>query len=119
MRKPPVRFVRTTVSQPFWLIASSGLDQYPPEMAEHIRTLHRKVPAGRLGTESEVAAAIVVLLSAGAAFISGSCLRVDGAVPNAKLSRPVQNRTPNAEFNGFQLAEKPKVFQSTPSVLKK
>ena len=62
----------------------SGLDQYPAEMAEHIRALPKQVPLGRLGTESEVSAAIVFLLSPAAAFISGSCLRIDGAVPNVK-----------------------------------
>lgn len=34
-------------------------------------------PVRRAGTESEVSAAIVFLLSPDAAFISGSCLRVD------------------------------------------
>src|SRR6185295_6264078 len=75
--------VRVNAVAPGW-IASSGLDQYPPAMAEHIRSLPAKVPAGRLGTESEVSAAIVFLLSPAAAFISGSCIRIDGAVPNNK-----------------------------------
>jgi len=102
--------VRVNAVAPGW-IASSGMDQYPPEMQDRIRSLPRLAPLQRVGTESEVSAAICFLLSPGAAFISGSCLRVDGAVPNAKLSRPVPNRTPAAEFNGFQLAEKPKVFR--------
>ena len=38
----------------------------------------REVPAGRMGTESEVAAAVIYLLSPAAAFISGTTLRVDG-----------------------------------------
>ena len=92
-------------------IASSGMDQYPPEMQERIRSLPRHSPLQRVGTESEVSAAIVFLLSPGAAFISGSCLRVDGAVPNVKASRPFPNKTPNAAFNGFHLAQMPKVFK--------
>ena len=75
--------VRVNAVAPGW-IASSGLDHYPPEMREHIRALPEKVPLGRLGTESEISAAIVFLLSAAAAFISGSCIRIDGAVPNLK-----------------------------------
>ena len=75
--------VRVNAVAPGW-IASSGLDQYPPERREHIRALPQKVPLGRLGTESEISAAIVFLLSPAAAFISGSCIRIDGAVPNAK-----------------------------------
>jgi citronellol/citronellal dehydrogenase len=102
--------VRVNAVAPGW-IASSGMDQYPPEMQERIRSLPRLAPLQRVGTESEVSAAICFLLSPAAAFISGSCLRVDGAVPNAKLSRPVRNSTPNTAYNGFHLAEMPKVFR--------
>jgi citronellol/citronellal dehydrogenase len=102
--------IRVNAVAPGW-IASSGMDQYPPEMQERIRSLPKLAPLQRMGTESEVSAAICFLLSQGAAFISGSCLRVDGAVPNSKLSRPLQNRTPNTAFNGFQLAELPKVLR--------
>ena len=99
--------VRVNAVAPGW-IASSGLDNYPPEMAAHIRALPRLVPLARLGTESEVAAAICYLLSPAAAFISGSCLRVDGAVPNAK--RKVANQKPTPAFDGFHLASNPKVL---------
>jgi citronellol/citronellal dehydrogenase len=102
--------VRTNAVAPGW-IASSGMDQYPPEMQERIRSLPKFAPLQRVGTEAEVSAAICFLLSPGAAFISGSCLRVDGAAPNVKPSRPIPNRTPSAEFDGFHLSEKPKVFR--------
>jgi citronellol/citronellal dehydrogenase len=102
--------VRVNAVAPGW-IASSGMDQYPPEMQARIRSLPKLAPLQRVGTESEVSAAICFLLSPGAAFISGSCLRVDGAVPNAKVSRPIQNTTPATAFNGFHLAETPKVFK--------
>jgi citronellol/citronellal dehydrogenase len=101
--------VRVNAVAPGW-IASSGLDQYPPEMAAHIRSLPAHVPLARLGTESEVSAAIVFLLSPAAAFVSGACLRVDGAVPNAKRVRPVTNRAPTPAFEGFHLAARPKVL---------
>ena len=97
--------VRVNAVAPGW-IASSGLEQYPPEMRERFKGLPRKVPLGRLGTESEVSAAIVFLLSPAAAFISGSCIRIDGAVPNVKYSYPVQQRPPTAAFDGFHLAVK-------------
>jgi citronellol/citronellal dehydrogenase len=99
--------VRVNAVAPGW-IASSGLDHYPPEMQAHIRSLPKLVPLARLGTESEVSAAICYLLSPAAAFISGSCLRVDGAVPNAK--RQVANKNPTAAFDGFHLASKSKVL---------
>jgi citronellol/citronellal dehydrogenase len=101
--------VRVNAVAPGW-IASSGLDNYPPEMTAHIRSLPQHVPLRRLGTESEVSAAICFLLSPAAAFISGACLRVDGAVPNAKRLREISNKTPTPAFDGFHLASKPKVL---------
>jgi len=101
--------LRVNAVAPGW-IASSGMDHYGPEMRARIRGLHQHVPLGRLGTESEVSAAIVFLLSPAAAFVSGSCLRVDGAVPNARRSSPLTGRGANAPFNAFPLAQKPKVL---------
>jgi len=101
--------VRINAVAPGW-IASSGLDNYPPEMAAHIRSLPGHVPLARLGTESEVSAAICYLLSPAAAFISGSCIRVDGAVPNAKRLREISNKNPTPAYDGFHLASKPKVL---------
>ena len=63
--------VRVNAVAPGW-IASSGMDQYPPEMQERIRSLPKLAPLQRVGTESEVSAAICFLLSPAAAFISGS-----------------------------------------------
>jgi citronellol/citronellal dehydrogenase len=106
--------VRVNAVAPGW-IASSGLDHYPPEMREHIRGLPKKVPLGRLGTESEISATIVFLLSPAAAFISGSCIRIDGGVPNVKpnwnrAAQEAAGRTTQA-FEGFHLAAKPKVLE--------
>lgn len=103
--------VRVNAVAPGW-IASSGMDHYPQAMAGHIRALPKKVPLGRLGTESEVSAAVVFLLSPAAAFISGSCLRVDGAVPNAKRvwDDPIARGKTQA-FDGFHLAQLPKILR--------
>ena len=103
--------LRVNAVAPGW-IASSGMDNYPPQMKTHIQNLHKNLPAFRLGTESEVSAAVVFLLSPAAAFISGSCLRVDGAAPNAKRVWPTANGgAANTAFNGFHLASMPKVLQ--------
>ena len=102
--------VRVNAVAPGW-IASSGLDHYPPEMREHIRGLPNKVPLNRLGTESEISAAIVFLLSPAAAFTSGSCIRIDGAVPNVKPNYTLPRRGTTAAFDGFHLAAKPKVLE--------
>jgi citronellol/citronellal dehydrogenase len=103
--------VRVNAVAPGW-IASSGLDRYPPDMREKIRDLKNHVPAGRLGTESEVAAAIVFLLSEAAAFISGATLQVDGAAPSAPRSVPLPpHKAPMPAFNAFHLASMPKVLR--------
>jgi citronellol/citronellal dehydrogenase len=103
--------IRVNAVAPGW-IASNGLDQYPPSMTETILGMPKLVPLQRLGTESEVSAAIVFLLSPAAAFISGACLRVDGAAPNAKRIWPeVGTGGSTAAFDGFHLATTPKILR--------
>jgi citronellol/citronellal dehydrogenase len=60
------------------IINSSGLKTYPAEVQASLASIAHDVPAGRRGTEAEIAAAITYLLSPAAAFISGATLRVDG-----------------------------------------
>ena len=104
--------IRVNAVAPGW-IASSGMDRYPPEMRATIRGMKKLVPLQRLGTESEVSAAIVFLLSPAAAFISGACLRIDGAAPNAKRIWPEVGTGGSTEaFDGFHLAATPKVLQN-------
>jgi len=103
--------VRVNAVAPGW-IASSGLDNYPPEMREHIRNLKKLSPMGRIGTESEVSAAIVFLLGEAASFITGATLRVDGGVPLTRPSRPMpKHATPAPAFDGFHLARLPNVLR--------
>jgi citronellol/citronellal dehydrogenase len=102
--------VRVNAVAPGW-IASSGMDTYPDSMKPFIRNLGKAVPLQRLGTESEVSAAIVFLLSDAAAFISGSVVRVDGAAPNAKVHHPLAPHARSIPYNGFHLATTPKVLQ--------
>lgn len=98
-------------------IASSGMDNYPVEAAPLIRAMAQTLPLGRFGTEAEVAAAIVYLLSPAASFVSGMVLRVDGARPQARMGYPMKaadakarERGAIAPFNGFHRARLPKVF---------
>ncbi len=104
-------------------IASSGMDHYPPEAAQQLRAMRKTVPLGRFGTEAEVSAAIVFLLSPAASFISGSTLRVDGARPQVRLGWPlalpdagVRARPAVREFGGFHRAVVPRVFQEPQAV---
>ena len=110
--------VRVNAVAPGW-IASIGMDNYPPSMTPLIRSMRDMVPLRRLGTESEVASAIVYLLSPAAAFVSGACLRVDGAAPNAKRVWPeVGTGGSTAAFDGFHLASTPRVLaENAPGVV--
>jgi citronellol/citronellal dehydrogenase len=92
-------------------VATSGMDKYPPIMSPLIRRIHEDVPLQRLGTESEVSAAICFLLSPAAAFTSGTCLKVDGAAPTARRHWPLVGMGgSNEAFNGFHLNARPKVL---------
>lgn len=102
--------VRVNAVAPGW-IASGGLDSYPEDMAEHIRGLAKIVPLARLGTESEVSSVIAFLLSEGAAFITGTTVRIDGGVPNVRPHWPQGDHGPSPAFDGFHLAATPKVLK--------
>jgi len=91
-------------------IASSGFDRYTPEARRELRKYAAKVPLKRYGTEAEVSAAIVFLLSPAAAFITGTCIRVDGGTPNARQTWPLSDTSRNTAFNGFHRAVPPNML---------
>lgn len=101
--------VRVNAVAPGW-IASSGFDTYDDAMQVELRRLQGEIPLGRFGNVAEVSAAIVFLLSPAAAFISGACIRVDGAVPNYRRTWTLKRGRPTPPFDGFPLAEQPKVL---------
>jgi citronellol/citronellal dehydrogenase len=95
-------------------IASSGLDTYDAKHREYIqKQVTGEIPLNRFGTEAEVSAAIVFLLSPGASFITGTCIRIDGGAPN---SRPIWGRIEHTDaskpFNGFHRAATPEILSS-------
>lgn len=102
--------VRVNAVAPGW-IASSGMDTYPDWMKPLIRGMRDHVPLQRLGTEAEVSAAIVYLLSPAASFISGTTLRVDGGVPNARRHYPLPKHDKSQAFDGFHRSVMPNVLQ--------
>ena len=63
-------------------IASSGLDRYPESAHDVLRSVKGRVPLKRHGTESEIAGAIVYLLSEAASYVTGISLRIDGGLHN-------------------------------------
>ena len=104
--------VRVNAVAPGW-IASSGMDTYEGAFNAVIPTLREHVPLKRIGTESEVSAAIVFLLSPAAAFISGSTLRIDGAASLGSRAWPLHKaQAPNEGFNGFHRAYLPDVLKA-------
>ncbi|TVO63563.1 SDR family oxidoreductase [Denitromonas ohlonensis] len=94
-------------------IASSGFDRYTPEARRELRQYAAKVPLKRFGTEAEVSAAIVFLLSPAAAFITGSCVRVDGGTPNARQTWPLAEASRNTAFEGFHRAVAPTMLSES------
>ena len=100
--------VRVNAVAPGW-VASSGLDTYEGSFAkEVIPKLKASVPLKRLAEEAEVSAAIVFLLSPAAAFISGSCINIDGAASRNSRVFPLLDHANSKPFQGFHRAVKPK-----------
>ncbi|MDC0661647.1 SDR family oxidoreductase [Marinobacter sp. SS21] len=104
--------VRVNAVAPGW-IASSGMDNYPESMREWIRNLANFVPIKRMGTEAEISSAICFLLSPGAAFINGDCLRIDGGASQGSPIWPLPNAKNNAPYNGFHRSATPKVLSDS------
>jgi len=102
--------IRVNAVAPGW-IASSGMDTYSGPVKAMIPKLKEAVPLARLGTESEVSAAICFLLSEAAAFISGSTLRVDGAAPHATMLWPMNPHERSTPFDGFHRATLPEALR--------
>ena len=94
-------------------IASEGLDRYPERAHDVLRSVKGRVPLKRHGTESEIAAAIVYLLSDAAAYVTGIALRVDGGLHNNARSSfyAVPDHDKSKPFNGFPLYRPPRVLE--------
>lgn len=106
--------VRVNAVAPGW-IASSGMDSYGGAMKTLIPKLRNHVPLRRMGTEAEVSAAIVFLLSPAAAFITGVTVPIDGAAPlgsaigDAVFAHGPESRS--TPFDGFHRAVVPDVLK--------
>jgi citronellol/citronellal dehydrogenase len=94
--------------------SSGGFDTYPPEIVPKILAYPGRVPLQRYGTEAEVSAAIVFLLSPAAAYITGSCIRVDGGAPNARATWTLRAHQNSKPFQGFHRASVPEILKQKP-----
>jgi citronellol/citronellal dehydrogenase len=95
------------------LVYSSGMDTYDEEVQRAAAATGRKVPLGRIGTESEVSAAVCYLLSPAATFVTGETVRVDGGAPLLREPPvPVGEQQATNPFDGFHLAREVPDFWS-------
>ena len=101
---------RVNAVAPGWIM-SSGMDSYPPSLKPWIKSLKDAVPIKRMGTEAEVSSAICFLLSDGANFISGDCLRIDGAASQGGRVFPLPNAKNSESYDGFHRSETPDIFK--------
>ncbi|MFC4703998.1 MULTISPECIES: SDR family oxidoreductase [Paraburkholderia] len=95
------------------LIASSGFDNYSADGAAAIHEHLAGIPLQRYGDVSEVSAAIVYLLSPAAAYVTGTCLRVDGGAVNAPGGQPLAAHERSKPFCGFHLPSLPAMLKSS------
>lgn len=103
--------VRVNAVAPGYIV-SSGMDTYDSSTQATLKTLKHSVPLKRMGTESEVSAAICFLLSEGSAFITGTTIRIDGGAPlGTGMYQLTDNQHP-FEYNGFHRAIMPDVFKN-------
>jgi len=85
-------------------ILTSGLATYPEAMQQRTLNEVRITPPSRLGTESEVSAAVVFLLSPAATYVSGEVMKVDGATSVYKNHMvPLGNHDGTPRWDGFHL----------------
>ncbi|MCB1989168.1 MAG: SDR family oxidoreductase [Burkholderiaceae bacterium] len=101
--------VRVNAVAPGW-VASSGMDSYGGAVKALIPKLREHVPLRRLATEAEISAAIVFLLSPGAAFITGITLQIDGAASLGAPLFPIMEHQRSQPFEGFHRAQTPEVL---------
>lgn len=97
-------------------ILSEGLNNYPEGVRELAAQVVFQNPSSRLGTESEVSAAVVFLLSPAAAFINGASLRVDGGGSLQKAPMvPLLEHDRIPPFEGMSLPiDVPEIFRKRP-----
>jgi len=85
-------------------ILTSGLATYPEEIQRRSLNEAKVTPPARLGTESEISAAVVFLLSPAATYVSGEVMKVDGATSVYKNPLvPLGHHGGTPRWDGFHL----------------
>jgi citronellol/citronellal dehydrogenase len=83
------------------LIHSSGFANYPEPVRAALKSIPAELPAKRFGTESEVSAAVVYLLSPAARYVSGETIRVDGASSLYRHPFALADHEPLPSYSGM------------------
>ncbi|MCK5771006.1 SDR family oxidoreductase [Algiphilus sp.] len=92
-------------------IASSGMDHYDPAFARDvIPRLSKLAPMQRMGEEAEVSSAICWLLSEGAAFVTGTCIKIDGGSSLGVKAFPLSEHDRSPVYRGFHRARAPRAL---------
>ncbi len=92
-------------------VASSGLDKYDASFIDNVLPrLSRVSPLQRLTEEAEVSAAIVFLLSEASAFVTGTCIRIDGGTSLNPKAYPLPAHGNSHPYRGFHRAVAPRVL---------
>lgn len=103
--------VRVNAVAPGW-VASSGMDTYPEGFKQIIKNLRAAVPLKRLAEEAEISSMLCFLLSEGAAYISGTTIRIDGAASQGNTNiYPLPDHNNSTPYQGFHRAVKPQLFE--------
>lgn len=85
-------------------ILSGGLAKYPEAIQRQALDEVCVTPPSRFGTESEVSAAVLFLLSPAAAYVSGETMKVDGASSVHKNTMvPIGHHDGTPKWDGFHL----------------
>lgn len=93
------------------IVASSGLDTYDANFIDLVMTRVRAIsPLQRLAEEAEISAAIVFLLSPAAAFVTGTCIRIDGGSSLNPKAYPLPQHERSEPFRGFHRASPPRAL---------
>ena len=105
--------VRVNAVAPGYVI-SSGMDHYDEHFAtEVIPRLSSLAPLKRMAEEAEVASAIVFLLSPGAAFVTGACIRIDGGSSLSPKTYVLPEHRRSTPYRGFHRAARPKAVAAS------
>lgn len=91
------------------IVASSGMDHYDAGFAREVMPRLREIaPLKRMAEEAEISSAIVFLLSPGAAFMTGACVKIDGGSSLNPKAFPLLPHDRSQPYRGFHRAVKPR-----------